>query len=55
MWFRPPYGSVDGQVVDVAASLGLRTVLWSVDPQDWSLPGTAAIEERVLALPVPEA
>ena len=49
VWFRPPYGSVDGQVVDVAASLGLRTVLWSVDPQDWALPGTAAIEERVLS------
>lgn len=47
--FRPPYGDYDQSVIDTARSLGLATVLWNVDPTDWALPGTSAIEERVLA------
>jgi len=47
--FRPPYGAYDGAIVQTARSLGLATVLWNVDPADWALPGTQAIEERVLA------
>lgn len=47
--FRPPYGSYDSSVVDVARSLGLDTVTWEVDPADYTLPGVAAIEQRVLA------
>ena len=47
--FRPPYGSYDGAVVGVAAAQRLTTVLWDVDPRDWSRPGSAAIVARVLA------
>jgi peptidoglycan/xylan/chitin deacetylase (PgdA/CDA1 family) len=47
--FRPPYGAYDQSIVETARSLGLATVLWNVDPSDWSLPGTSAIEQRVLA------
>jgi peptidoglycan-N-acetylglucosamine deacetylase len=47
--FRPPYGAYDRSVLDTARALGLATVLWNVDPTDWALPGTAAIEARVLA------
>ncbi len=47
--FRPPYGAYDRSVLETARSLGLSTVLWNVDPTDWALPGTAAIEQRVLA------
>jgi peptidoglycan/xylan/chitin deacetylase (PgdA/CDA1 family) len=47
-WFRPPYGAVDARITALAASLGLRTVTWSVDPTDWSRPGVAAIVARVL-------
>ena len=47
--FRPPYGSYDGAVVGIAAAQRLTTVLWDVDPRDWSRPGTAAIVARVLA------
>jgi peptidoglycan/xylan/chitin deacetylase (PgdA/CDA1 family) len=46
--FRPPYGVYDQSVVDTARSLGLATVLWDVDPSDYTLPGTATIEQRVL-------
>jgi len=34
--FRPPGGSVDGRVVATALQLGMRTVLWDVDPEDWA-------------------
>jgi peptidoglycan/xylan/chitin deacetylase (PgdA/CDA1 family) len=47
--FRPPYGTYDSSVIATARSLGLATVLWNVDPSDYSQPGAAAIEGRVLA------
>ncbi len=47
--FRPPYGDYDQAVVQTARSLGLATVLWNVDPSDYTLPGVGAIEQRVLA------
>ena len=47
--FRPPYGSYDRAIVRDAAALGLATVLWNVDPADYSQPGTGAIVRRVLA------
>jgi len=47
--FRPPYGSYNASVVRTAASLGLATVTWNVDPSDYTQPGTGAIEQRVLA------
>jgi peptidoglycan-N-acetylglucosamine deacetylase len=46
--FRPPYGSTDQTVVDVASALGLTQVLWSVDTDDWQRPGTEAIVNAVL-------
>jgi peptidoglycan/xylan/chitin deacetylase (PgdA/CDA1 family) len=36
-------------VVETARSLGLATIVWNVDPTDCALPGTQAIEQRVLA------
>jgi peptidoglycan/xylan/chitin deacetylase (PgdA/CDA1 family) len=47
--FRPPYGDYDASVLQTARSLGLATILWNVDPSDWALPGSAAIEQHVLA------
>jgi peptidoglycan/xylan/chitin deacetylase (PgdA/CDA1 family) len=46
--WRPPYGSVNSQVVSVARSLGLITVQWDVDTVDWSLPGTGTIYQRAV-------
>jgi peptidoglycan/xylan/chitin deacetylase (PgdA/CDA1 family) len=46
--FRPPYGAVDLAVVRDAATLGLATVTWDVDPRDWSLPGRGKIAAAVL-------
>ena len=47
--FRPPYGAYNASVIRTARSLGLATVLWNVDPSDYTLPGVGAIVSRVLA------
>ncbi|MDQ8046266.1 MAG: polysaccharide deacetylase family protein [Solirubrobacteraceae bacterium] len=47
--FRPPYGSVGSDLVARAGALGMSTVTWNVDPQDWARPGVEAIEQRILA------
>jgi peptidoglycan/xylan/chitin deacetylase (PgdA/CDA1 family) len=47
--FRPPYGDYNSSVLSTAASLGLATILWEVDPSDYTLPGISAIRERVLS------
>jgi peptidoglycan/xylan/chitin deacetylase (PgdA/CDA1 family) len=47
--FRPPYGYYDSSVARTAASLGMATITWEVDPSDYALPGSAAIRARVLA------
>jgi peptidoglycan/xylan/chitin deacetylase (PgdA/CDA1 family) len=41
--FRPPGGSFNSSVVSAARSLGMTTVIWDVDPRDWSEPGSGAI------------
>lgn len=46
--FRPPGGHYNGEVQSIAASLGLSTILWNVDPRDWSRPGTDKIIQNVL-------
>jgi peptidoglycan/xylan/chitin deacetylase (PgdA/CDA1 family) len=40
--FRPPFGHWDDVVLDVAARLGLVTVLWDVSPHDWDPANPAA-------------
>ena len=47
--FRPPYGGYSSTTVSNARSLGMNTVIWDVDPQDWSTPGSDAIYQRVVA------
>lgn len=36
-YFRPPFGEYDGRVMEVAAGLGYRTVLWSATTADYDL------------------
>src|SRR5260221_1217912 len=33
--FRPPYAAYDARLIDNARSVGLETVLWSLDVRDW--------------------
>jgi endo-1,4-beta-xylanase len=41
--FRPPYGETNATLQSAASALGLRTVTWDVDSQDWNGASTAAI------------
>ncbi|MCL6588378.1 MAG: polysaccharide deacetylase family protein [Firmicutes bacterium] len=46
--FSPPYGELNPLVVNVAAELGYRTIMWSVDSLDWKNPTPEILLERVL-------
>jgi len=47
--FRPPGGAVNSAVVAAAGEAGLETILWDVDPADWTNPGDDAVYSRVTA------
>lgn len=47
-WFRSPGGDWSHGMLESGAELGMRPMGWSVDPRDWSRPGTSLITERVL-------
>jgi peptidoglycan/xylan/chitin deacetylase (PgdA/CDA1 family) len=51
--FRPPDGAVDSSVVAAAAEAGLRTIVWDVDPSDWTNPGSAAVYSRIVGATQP--
>ncbi|GCE19101.1 polysaccharide deacetylase family protein [Dictyobacter kobayashii] len=46
--FRPPYGAINTTVKQQAQQLHLTPVLWNIDTQDWTRPGTSAIVHAVL-------
>jgi peptidoglycan/xylan/chitin deacetylase (PgdA/CDA1 family) len=46
---RPPYGAYNSRIATIIAARGQRLILWTVDPRDWSRPGTTTIVNRVLA------
>ena len=46
--FRAPYGAWSPTVFQACAAMNLRPLDWSVDPRDWSRPGTGTIVSRIL-------
>jgi len=49
-YVRPPYGAWDAVTEQAANDLGLKLVLWSVDPRDWEKKATPeAIVQKVLS------
>lgn len=38
--WRPPYGDVDDRVRAIAWQMGLQTIVWDRDTNDWDMPGT---------------
>ncbi len=52
---RPPYNSWNATVVQQITQRGLTTMSYSVDPRDWSQPGTATIVSRVVGAAKPGA
>ncbi|OIJ17884.1 hypothetical protein BKP45_20195 [Anaerobacillus alkalidiazotrophicus] len=47
-WFAPPSGSYRQDVVDIARSMDMYTILWTVDTVDWRNPEPSAMAQRVL-------
>lgn len=45
---RPPYGARSQTTYDYAEEMGYTLALWSIDTNDWRLPGANAIANRVL-------
>jgi peptidoglycan-N-acetylglucosamine deacetylase len=53
-WFRPPSGSYDDHVVQVAADQGYHTIYWTADSADWQPDADAAtVEQRLLRYATP--
>jgi peptidoglycan/xylan/chitin deacetylase (PgdA/CDA1 family) len=48
IWFRPPYGALQQKQAALVAKLGMRVVMLTVDPKDWSLPGEDKVIGTVL-------
>lgn len=46
--FRPPGGVVDSGLVATAGQLGMKTILWDVDPGDWTNPGSGTVYSHVV-------
>ncbi|GAA0449765.1 acetylxylan esterase [Actinoplanes capillaceus] len=44
--FRPPYGETNATLQSAASALGMRTIIWDVDSQDWNGATTAQIAQR---------
>ena len=45
---RPPGGDYDADAITAAMDAGLKTVLWTDDPGDYTSPGDKVIEQRVM-------
>lgn len=46
--FAPPAGEYNKQTVAVAAELGYKTVIWTIDTVDWQRPAPTVIIDRVV-------
>lgn len=57
--FRPPYGELNDEEIELLREKGIKIIGWSVDPKDWSLPddrdASQAIVDIVLSHVHPEA
>jgi peptidoglycan/xylan/chitin deacetylase (PgdA/CDA1 family) len=45
--WRPPYGDVDDRIRAIAKGLGLETVLWQYDSNDWQVGSTNVTPAQV--------
>lgn len=46
--FRPPYGRCNETVLKVGEELGLRPVLWDLNPQDWKPDAAPEVTSRAI-------
>jgi peptidoglycan-N-acetylglucosamine deacetylase len=48
-WFAPPSGSFNQATIDIAHSLNMYTILWTVDTVDWKHPNPSEMVQRVVS------
>ncbi|HAT50579.1 MAG: polysaccharide deacetylase family protein [Nitrospirae bacterium] len=48
-WFRPPYGLFNTKIIKAAKENGMETILWTVDPRDWTGIGPDVISKRAIS------
>ncbi|MFR9800529.1 polysaccharide deacetylase family protein [Streptomyces sp. MS06] len=46
-WFRAPYGVWNRATFQICADLGMDSLAWTIDTEDWTRPGTGTIVHRV--------
>ena len=51
--FRPPYGALNREVVELLEKMGNTVILWNIDSLDWKQPGAEIIADNVLANTIP--
>ena len=51
--FRPPFGALNNEVVQIVLSLGYKIILWNVDSLDWTGITGPAVAARVIPNTVP--
>jgi peptidoglycan/xylan/chitin deacetylase (PgdA/CDA1 family) len=47
--FRPPYGALNRDIVELLEGMNYSVILWNVDSLDWTQPGAERIADIVLA------
>ena len=52
-YYRQPGGAWSQAVVDIAQELGMTSLHWTVDPQDWTKPGAGSIASTVTSATTP--
>ncbi len=48
LFFRPPGGRHDAEIITTAEAMKMVTVLWTDDPADYRMPGEQVLESRLL-------
>ena len=48
LFFRPPGGHITSSIEDIALSMGLSPLLWTLNPYDYQRPGEQLLAERIL-------
>jgi|SRR5690625_4334068 len=48
IWYAPPSGSYNDEVIRVAHNLSMETILWTVDTIDWKNPSVSVMINRVM-------
>ncbi len=51
--FRPPFGALNAQSIQVILSMGYRIILWNVDSMDWTGLTGPSVAARVIAAAAP--